>query len=497
MKSQCPLALVILDGFGYREEDKNNAIACAHTPTLSFMLNTYPHALVKASGAAVGLPDEFAGNSEVGHLTIGLGAVQLQPFTIIENAIADGSFFTNEILNQSLEKLARSQKKLHIIGLLSDAAVHSHNHHLFAFLKAASSHALSNIIAHPILDGRDTPPQSAEYFLEQLTHILSTVPNSSIGSIVGRFYGMDRNQNWDLTAQYFKMLTTKIPQSHFENYTSALDHYYKEHITDEFIPPTLLTTNHTIEPGDGVIFFNFRPDRARQLTALFLGKAPNMTKSFPLSFFMTPFSYGTQYETTTLFKKAPTNATFSDWLHDCGYRVFFIAETEKTAHVTYFFNGGRETRYDNERWVTIPSEFPKFFEAHPRMRADAITQAVVESLEHDPYDIYIINYANADMVGHTGNMKATIKAIECLDEQLKKLHEEIVIKRKGTLVITSDHGKAEEMFDIKAHQHKTAHTTNPVLCIIAQKELADSEKVPYIRELSDITPLIQRILLQK
>lgn len=476
-----PTILVILDGFGYSQEKKYNAIAQAHTPTLDYLLAHYPHALLHASGESVGLLPNYIGNSQVGHTTIGAGKIIKQPVTQIHESIENNSFFTNPILQKKLTQLKNSEHTLHIMGLLSDAGVHSHIKHLFAFITAAHDIGIQNIIIHPFLDGRDVPPKSAEKYLRELSEKIKNLKGVEIGSLHGRYYAMDRDKNWDRTEASVQALT--IPGTHTQNsWQEILEKYYAQNITDEFIPPTQLEQTRAIKPGDGIIFINFRPDRARQLTKKLLTHNP--------AFIITPVPYNNNLQTTALFEKPKITNTLLDKLHAQNKTVFLIAETEKYAHITYFLSGGRENKLPNETRILVPSIPAKNYIDHPCMSAQEITKHVLDSLKNSPKDFYIINYANADMVGHSGDLPATIKAIECLDTQLKKLYETVVEKLDGTLYITSDHGNAEIMFDEQTNQPHTAHTTNPVYFIAVKKELKDSGQTLKLTQLTDIAPFI-------
>ncbi|PKN03455.1 2,3-bisphosphoglycerate-independent phosphoglycerate mutase [Candidatus Dependentiae bacterium HGW-Dependentiae-1] len=491
MKNIKPTVLVILDGFGYRKEKEFNAIATAQTPTLTYLFQTYPHTLLQAAGKAVGLLPEYMGNSEVGHLTIGSGRVIPQPITIIHKAIATGAFFKNPLLTANLQRLARSGKCLHLMGLLSDAGVHSHIQNLYALLDAAVENGITNIAVHAFLDGRDTPPQSAEKYLEQLSKKLIQLNYGCIASIHGRFYAMDRDKNWERTEKSYRALT-QINSLNYTSWETALHAYYAQEIYDEFIPPTPLTLTHTIHPDDGIIFFNIRPDRARQLACAFIdpGFHAFERKKIPLIFFITPVPYATELKTIALYNKPTTPNTLKEVLAQHNKSMFTIAETEKYAHVTYFFNGGKENILPNEIRILIPSIPTKNYIDLPKMSAPLITQAVLNSLANAPKDFYLINYANADMVGHSGNFEATVKAIECLDQEIKKLYDAVVQKMDGTLYITADHGNAEYMFDIKTNQPHTAHTVNPVPFMIIRKELTQNTHPLPLTQLADIAPFI-------
>lgn len=493
MTAKKPTALVILDGFGYRKERQYNAIAQASKPTFDYLEQHYPHTLLKASGIAVGLLPGYMGNSEVGHLTIGSGRIIPQAIKRIHDAIDDGSFFKNPILLEKLHQLARTNHTLHIMGLLSDAGVHSHIKHLFAFIEAARDAGIHTIVIHAFLDGRDVPPKSAEKYLTELQNFLHH--GEIIGSISGRFYAMDRDKNWERTEAAYRTLTEPQTDTHIDWQTVLTDNY-KQGITDEFIKPTQLEPNATIKDGDGIIFFNFRADRARQLTAAFVDdtfKAFKTHKIKPL-FFITPTQYSPALQTDVLYSMQAVSNTLKDVLSEHGYTIFTIAETEKYAHVTYFFTGGREREIPGEKRVLIPSLIEKNYIHYPCMSAPEITEAIVLSLENQPKDFYLVNYANADMVGHSGNMDATVKAIECLDAQLKVLYNEIVEKFDGTLFITADHGNAEQMFDPQFNQPRTAHTSNPVPFLMINKRLKDKDIQLPLKELSDIAPFILRQL---
>lgn len=489
-----PTALIILDGFGYREEKKYNAIAHARMPYFNAWWQTYRHAILQASGPAVGLPDNMIGNSEVGHLTIGAGRVFDQPMKIWLDSITDGSFEQNKTLQKECEKLIAVEGRLHIIGLLSDAGVHGHEQQLHAIIKYAAKAGIKKIIVHAILDGRDVAPQSAHDYLHRLEQITKQYDQHHvvIGSIHGRFYSMDRDNHWDRIEKSYRVLTQQ-PLVPYESWQRVLERHYAHNITDEFIVPTPLCDDVILHNGDGIIFCNIRPDRARQLTMCFVDseKIPFIIKPLNLTFFITPVDYGGNIKTEVLFEKEKISNTLKDVLAEHGKTIFTIAETEKYAHVTYFFRGHHEKPVATETLHMIPSlELPTYV-LHPEMSAQEITDAVVQSLENNSADFYLINYANADMVGHSGDFNATIKAVEYLDQQLGVLYEEIVQKRDGTLYITADHGKAEDMFDEISGQPRTAHTDNSVPFLII-KNGTDNSSDLELKELADIAPFILR-----
>lgn len=538
MNQKYPTALVILDGWGFSEQQDYNAIAQANPTMFNFLWDHYPHALLRASGKAVGLPDNIAGNSEVGHLTIGAGKVILQPITLINNAIKNNEFEKNENLKTILETCREKNGRLHLLGLLSDGMVHSNIEHLFALIHAANTYGIPHIFVHAFLDGRDVAPRSAEHYLTQLQNILKNNPNAQLGSIGGRFYAMDRNENWDRTAQYYTMLTHESPVSfdtipngitqderqqdlplvvsvhhsrrrrvdvsnHTSNWQTILQENYTQGISDEFIPPSLLKDDARICDNDTLIFFNIRPDRMRQIVSLFLQKslpAKKNNSSQPLLevpqnlTIASMIRYHKDFTNTILIEKRPIQNTLLDTLELHKKTIFTIAETEKYAHITYFFNGGKETQRTSETRVLIPSPDVTTYDATPCMSAPQITQAVVQSLRTNPCDFYLINYANADMLGHTGNFEKTKEAIVCLDEQLKMLYKTLVEEFGGTLYITSDHGNAEQMWDEKNNCIKTSHTNNPVPFIMIRKDLyhkkSQSSLKLTIGELAEIAPLI-------
>jgi len=524
-----PVFLIILDGFGYRAQTEFNAIAQANTPHLKDWFAHYPHTLLKASGDAVGLPDGSMGNSEVGHETIGAGRIIEQPESFLLRAIGDGSFFENPMLKTQLRALKDSGKAIHIIGLLSDAGVHCHEKIIYAFIKAAADAGISRIFVHPILDGRDAPPKSAVIYLQRLEKLLKTVPMARIGSLHGRFYAMDRDSNWDRTKLSYEVLT-KMPtpvrperakDTNGKTWQSVLEQNYAQDITDEFIPPTNLDPEAIVLDGDGIIFANYRADRARQLTECFtnLNKVPFVPTTSIRAFssavyagtgpslparclsaialatvessqsevgLLTPVSYGSQIHTQVMYPQPPVTNTLKEILSAHGKTIFTIAESEKYAHVTYFFDGGRETQFPGETRVLLPSINTRNYIATPEMSAPEITAAVIKSLHTNPCDFYLINYANADMVGHSGDFEATKKAIEILDQELDKLFEVVVKEMHGTMFITGDHGNAEDKFDIVSNQVRTSHTTNPVpFLVLDESKKNEAVKLP-LNQLADI-----------
>ncbi len=464
MLNSPPLVFLILDGFGYSKNLSHNAIAKAKTPQWDTWWKTKPHCLLKASGAPVGLPGEQMGNSEVGHMHIGAGRVIPQDFTRINQAIKTGEFNQNASVTQTLNQLKKTGHKLHILGLLSPGGVHSHEEHLFAFLKTCQAKHFTNIALHLFLDGRDTPPQSALNSIQKLEALLKDIPEVSIASITGRYYALDRDKRWERIEGVYQLLTEEQSTEHFENPTKAIEAFYQKDIFDEFIPPTRIGEACPIQSGDALFFFNFRADRARQITSAFVSKdftGFSRKKHPKLSAFLSMTQYADDLETTPLFPPFTLHETLGDVLSQHHLRQLRIAETEKYAHVTFFLNGGSEKAFSGEDRILIPSPKVKTYNLKPEMSAPLVTDAILEAIHKKTHDVIICNYANADMVGHTGDFHATCDAITALDKAMHRIGEAIEAV-KGQLLITADHGNAESMFDDKTKQPHTAHTTNLV-----------------------------------
>lgn len=456
--------LMILDGWGYNESDKYNAIAMANSPQWDKWWQTCPHALLNASGLPVGLPEEQMGNSEVGHMHIGAGRVIQQDFTRINQAIHSDAFAKNPIFNDVIEDLKKTGKSLHIMGLLSPGGVHSHEDHLFAFLKLCDNQQFNSVCLHLFLDGRDTPPQSALDSLNRLNQELKIHPVGRICTISGRYYAMDRDKRWERIKPVYTLLTQAQSDYQFNDAKSAIHNFYEQQISDEFIPPTLIGEKSAINEGDALFFFNFRADRARQLSAAFINPGFNefeRTIQPKISHFITMTQYDKNFSTLIAFPPIPLNNTLGEVLSNNGLTQLRIAETEKYAHVTFFFNGGNEQVFTNEERILIPSPKVATYDLQPEMSAPELTNALVDAINSQSYDVIICNYANADMIGHSGNFKATVRAIECLDQCMGQVWEALA-KQKGNLLITADHGNAEAMFDDATHQAHTAHTCQPV-----------------------------------
>lgn len=456
MNNKKPTALIILDGWGYKKSTNDNAIAKAHTPHWDHWWATRPHQLLEASGQFVGLPEDQMGNSDVGHKHIGAGRVMYEDFTRINQAIENGEFFHNPVFSQLITKLKNSNKTLHVMGLLSPGGVHSHEEHLFAFLKLCQAHHLKNLCLHLFLDGRDTPPQSALKSIAALNQALADYRGPRICSLSGRYYAMDRDLRWERTNLVHRLMTEGESPYHFDSAEEAIKAFYQKNISDEFIPPCLIGTKQTVADGDAIFFFNFRADRARQLSQAFLD-----AKTPKLSQFVSMTRFGKHLNTICAYPPLQFKNTLGEVIAAANLRQLRLAETEKYAHVTYFFNGGSEEVFPNEDRILIPSPQVATYDLAPEMSAPLISKAMIEAINQDSYDVIICNFANADMVGHTGNFEATVKAIECLDHCLYDIWQALEAKG-GQLLITADHGNAETMFNTSDNQAHTAHTIEPV-----------------------------------
>jgi 2,3-bisphosphoglycerate-independent phosphoglycerate mutase len=500
-----PIILVILDGLGYTKKINGNAVAQASMPHWQSWWEQFPTTILHASGKAVGLPPGYIGNSEVGHRTIGSGRIIKTILVKFNKAIDVGSIFKNKLLIDNFKLLKEKNASLHLIGLLSDAGVHSHEKHLHALLKLAQIVGLKKVFIHPFLDGRDTPPKSAAIYLKRLDGVCKQLDCGIISSVHGRYYAMDRDNNWDRTAQCYNVLTSPGSNKTL-NWSQVLNDSYDKNITDEFITPTHLQPSGNIQKGDGILFFNLRSDRVRQLAASFLDPSFNhfpiqdlTVKNNTLTFFISTTAYHKRFTALgnqTLFEKEVVENTLLDVLSEQNKSIFTIAETEKYAHVTYFFRGEKEEKLANETRILIPSRKARDYVDHPEMSAEQITDTVLQSLETNPAFFYLINYANPDMVGHSGNLEATIKACQILDKQLQQLHNIVVEKMDGTMIVTSDHGNAEQMIDPQTQKPITSHTNNPVPFMILNKQFAGGKILvpPFTHGLSRIAPTILTLL---
>ncbi len=465
--------LMILDGFGINERTDGNAIAMANTPVIDKLFKTNPNTVIRTSGLDVGLPEGQMGNSEVGHTNIGAGRIVYQELTRITKSIEDGDFFSIAELVDAIENCKKNHTKLHVMGLLSNGGVHSHIRHLYAILELAKRRDFEDVYVHCFLDGRDTPPASGESFIAELEQKMAEKGVGKIASITGRFYAMDRDKRWERVHKAYDALVNGIGEKS-TSATKAIEDSYQKEVFDEFVLPTLICNGDepiaTIGENDSVIFFNFRPDRAREITRSLVDKE---FTGFERKYFPLYYVCFTNYDETIenvhiVFKKAEIKNTFGEIVSKHGLTQLRIAETEKYAHVTFFFNGGEEKQYKGEDRILIPSPKVETYDMQPEMSAVEVTDKVVEAIESKKYDTIILNYANPDMVGHTGNLEAAIKAIETIDTCVGRVVEAIE-KVQGVVLITADHGNSEQMIDYATGEPHTAHTTNPVPLILVGK----------------------------
>ena len=479
--------LMILDGFGMNEKEEGNAVKLANIPNIRRVMKEYPNTILHTSGLDVGLPEGQMGNSEVGHTNIGAGRIVYQELTRITKSIEDGDFFSISEFVEAIDNCKKNNSKLHIMGLLSDGGVHSHQRHLFALLELAKRRDFEDVYVHCFLDGRDTPPASAEGYLAELENKMKEKGVGKIATVIGRFYAMDRDKRWERVEKAYNALV-KGEGDKFNSVSAAIENSYQKEIFDEFVKPTVICNNEqpiaTISENDSVIFFNFRPDRAREITRAIVDEEFD---GFARDYFKTYFVTFTNYDDTIknvsiAFKKAEIKNTFGEIVSRNGLKQLRIAETEKYAHVTFFFNGGEERQYEGEDRILIPSPKVETYDLKPEMSAFEVTDKVVEAIHSRMYDSIILNFANPDMVCHTGNIEAAIKALEALDGCVQRVVEAIE-EEQGILLITADHGNAEQMVDYKTGELHTAHTTNPVPLVIVGKDVKIKEG-----RLADLAP---------
>ena len=483
--------LMILDGFGDNPNKDGNAIKMAKTPNIDRLMKKYSNVDIGTSGLAVGLPEGQMGNSEVGHTNIGAGRIVYQELTRITKSIEDGDFFSNPEFIAAIENCKKNNSKLHILGLVSDGGVHSHNRHLYGLLEMAKRRDFEDVYVHCFLDGRDTPPASAESYILKLQDKMNEKGVGKIASLSGRFYAMDRDKRWQRVQKCYDALVNGKGNKASSSIKAIEDSYQKE-VFDEFVEPTVICNGDepvaTIGKNDSVIFFNFRPDRAREITRAIVD--PDFdgfeTKKDLNTYFVCFTSYDeTMPNVHIAFKKEPLKNTFGEYISDKGYTQLRIAETEKYAHVTFFFNGGEEKQYEGEDRILVQSPKVETYDMKPEMSAYEVTDKVLEAISQDKYDAIILNYANTDMVGHTGSLAAAIKAVEAVDECVGKVVK-LVEEKQGNLLITADHGNAEQMIDYKTGEPHTAHTTNPVPLILVTAN--EKLKLKSGGKLADLAP---------
>lgn len=492
-------ALIIMDGFGIRQEQEANAVAQAKTPNFDRLWQTYPHVPIQGSGLDVGLPEGQMGNSEVGHLNIGAGRIVYQEFTRISKSIEDGDFFENPVFLKAIDHVKQRQSKLHLMGLVSEGGVHSHVEHLYALVRLAKEKELNQVYIHCFMDGRDVPPASGRDTLAALDEKLQEYQFGKVATVMGRYYAMDRDKRWERNQKAYDAMVLGVGKT-AQSAVEAMENSYGDKEYDEFVKPTVIQDGDkpvaTIEADDAIIFFNFRPDRARQITRSFI--EPEFD-AFPRGkgYFPVHFVSLTQYDETftniqVAYEPKTLANTFGETISRQGKTQLRIAETEKYAHVTFFFNGGVEYPNEGEERVLIPSPKVPTYDQKPSMSAYEVTDEVIHRIESKAYDVIILNYANCDMVGHTGYMDAAIEAVETVDTCVGRVVD-AVLKAGGAALITADHGNAEQMTDPDTGQPHTAHTSNCVPFILAD----DTRKDATLREggrLADIAPTLLEIL---
>ena len=490
-ESKKPVVLIILDGWGYSEVEKHNAIFAAKTPNWDKLWEQYPHTLIRASESAVGLPADQMGNSEVGHLNLGAGRVVYQEISRIDHAIKSGSFFTNGVFTKSVDSAIENDKAVHIMGLLSDGGVHSHNSHIHSMVKLATDRGAKKVYVHAFLDGRDTSPKSAKKYIDSLNNCFEETGGvAKLVSIVGRYFAMDRDNRWERVKASFDVIAHGKAEYQAESALHALEQAYERGETDEFVRATSIVGSDEesvkIEDGDSLIFMNFRSDRARQITQPFIEsdfQHFECSKLPKLGSFVSLTEYKSTFDVQVAFPPERLRNVFGAYISDLGLRQLRIAETEKYAHVTFFLNGGVEDPMPGEDRILVPSPDVATYDLQPQMNAPELTEKLISAVTSDKYDVIICNYANPDMVGHTGNFDATVEAIEALDKCVGEVVDAIQ-SVGGEALITADHGNAEQMMDESIDQVHTAHTTNPVPFVYIGREAS----MAGTGALSDVTP---------
>ena len=491
-----PTVLLILDGYGERKEKDGNAIALANTPVMDKLKKEFPYVEGQASGLFVGLPDGQMGNSEVGHMNMGAGRIVYQELTRITKAIEDGDFFENKALKEAVEHCKKENTALHFMGLVSSGGVHSHIGHIYGLLELAKRAGLKKVYLHAFLDGRDTPPDSGKSFLMDVEKKMQELGVGEIATISGRYYAMDRDKNYDRVEKAYRAMVDGTGEK-ASSVEEAIDASYAKKVYDEFVLPTVIEKDgavHTVSDGDAMIFFNFRPDRAREICHAFCDDEFNFfNRGARKQVFFVCF---TDYDPTipnkrVAFEKEEIHNTLGEVVSNLGKNQLRIAETEKYAHVTFFFNGGKEEPYENEDRILVPSpkEVPTY-DLKPEMSCYTVTEKLTEAIRSGKYDLVVANFANPDMVGHTGVLSAAIKAIEVVDECMGKVVD-AVESMHGNLFILADHGNADIMIDEKTGEPYTAHTTNPVPFILV------SDEKHKLREggcLADIAPTLLELM---
>jgi 2,3-bisphosphoglycerate-independent phosphoglycerate mutase len=490
------MLLLILDGWGYSETSQHNAIAAANKPVWDSLWNNYPHTLIRTSGAAVGLPADQMGNSEVGHLNLGAGRVVYQEFTRVSRAIKTGSFFRNHTLTDAVDLAIEHDKAIHVLGLLSPGGVHSHEEHIHAMLELALQRGVRKVYLHAFLDGRDTAPRSAAASIESTQRLFDTLGGGRFASIIGRYYAMDRDHRWPRIQAAYELITQGKAEYQAEDALSALEMAYVRDEGDEFVKATAIVpaggSPVTVEDGDVIVFMNFRSDRARQITRPFI--EPDFhgfvrERKPRLGSFVSLTEYKADFDVPVAYPAERLKDVFGEYVAKNGLRQLRLAETEKYAHVTFFFNGGQEQPFEGEERILVKSPMVATYDMKPEMSAPEVTDKLVAAIEGGSYDVIICNYANPDMVGHTGKFDAAAKAIEAIDVCLGRIVEAMK-NHGGEMLVTADHGNAELMLDKHSGQAHTAHTTNlvPLIYVGRPAQMLDNGA------LSDIAPTMLALM---
>ncbi|MBZ2193523.1 2,3-bisphosphoglycerate-independent phosphoglycerate mutase [Pseudoalteromonas arctica] len=491
-----PLVLMILDGWGYREDTQSNAIIAANTPVLDNLWATRPHTLISASGLDVGLPDGQMGNSEVGHVNLGAGRIVYQDFTRITKAINDGEFDSTPALVENIDKAVSAGKAVHIMGLLSPGGVHSHEDHIVASIKLAAKRGAKEVYFHGFLDGRDTPPRSAKASIERIEALFSELKCGRLASLIGRYYAMDRDNRWNRVEKAYNVIALAEGDFNFDNGVEALNAAYERDENDEFVAATTITPTGaapaSINDGDTLIFANFRADRAREITRAFVepdfdGFARKRTPE--LSAFVMMTEYAADIDAPIAFGSTPLVNVLGEWFEKNNKTQLRISETEKYAHVTFFFSGGRESEFKGETRELIPSPQVATYDLQPEMNSEMLTDKLVAAIKSGKYDAIICNYPNGDMVGHSGVFEAAVKACEAVDSCIGRVVDALE-EFGGEALITADHGNAEQMADLKTGQAHTAHTSEPVHFIYVGR---DAEPMQG-KALSDVAPTMLHLM---
>ena len=496
MPNKKPTVLLILDGWGYRESEESNAIFHAKTPVLDDLNTRYPNMLIGTSGMAVGLPDGQMGNSEVGHVNLGAGRIVYQDFTRITKSIDDGDFSENSALNNAVAKAVENDNAVHIFGLLSPGGVHSHEDHIFSMLELAKEKGANKVYLHAFLDGRDTPPRSAQASLIKAQEKFQQLGCGQIASVVGRYYAMDRDQRWDRVELAYNLMVSGEAQHQYSSATDALQAAYARDENDEFVAASAILDENNkaieINDGDALIFMNFRADRARQFTRCFTEKdfSGFARKKVPaISDFVMLTEYAADIEANVAFEKVKLDNVLGEWLEKHNKTQLRISETEKYAHVTFFFSGGKEDEFIGEKRILVPSPQVATYDLQPEMNSTLLTDKLVAAIESGEHDLIVCNYPNGDMVGHTGKFDAAVAACEAVDTSVGRVVAALE-KAGGECLITADHGNAEQMLDNTSGQAHTAHTCEPVPLIYVGRNAQPAEN----GALSDIAPTLLQLM---